>query len=140
MEKKKVYYADKCPGYCYIPASTEEDRHEFGLYDENGIEIDTGFFINAEIAMEKALVYYGSDKTFTIKDLTEEEYVSIALRYRNFIKKLHPSFKKSNIILDMTEMYLSRRPEDWYTFIPFDYNGVQWCIRETASAEWVEKR
>ena len=139
MEKKKVFYKDQCPGYCYVPVSSEEDMHEFGLYDEKGTEVSTGYFANAETVMEKAVAYYGCDKVFTVKDLTEEEYLAIALSHRNFIKKLHPSFKKSNIILDMTEKYISRCPEDWYTFIPFEYNGEKWCIRETAGTEWVER-
>lgn len=139
MEKKKIYYTDKCPGYCYVPVSSEEDKHEFGLYDAEGTKIDEGFFTNMEIAIKKAVEVYGSDMIFTVKDLTEEEYLTLALKHRNYIKKCHPSFKKSNIILDMTRLYLRHCSVEWYTYLPFTYNGVEWCYRETASSEWVER-
>ena len=39
----------------------------------------------------------------------------------------------------MSELIYSRTPNDWYTFIPFEYNGSQWNYRENAKEEWVEK-
>jgi len=139
MEKKKIEFKDICPGYCYVPVSSEEDMHEFGLYNEEGTELVTGYFTSVESAVEKAEEAYGDVSDCTIKDLTEEWYVSIALRYRSFIKKLHPAFKKSNIFLDMTQMYYKHSDTEWYVYIPFMYNGATWCYRETASVVWVEK-
>jgi len=139
MGKKKIEFKDVCPGYCYVPVSSEEDMHEFGLYNEEGTEIGTGYFSSAERAKEKAEGAFGNISSCEIRDLDEEWYISIALRYRNYIKKLHPSFKKSSIILDMTRLYYKHCPVEWYVYIPFTYNGSKWCYRENASKEWEER-
>lgn len=135
---KEVFFTG-APGKCIIPSCEEDSElHEFGLYDENNNQVKTAHFTSLEIAVSKAQESF-PEENYTVKDLTEEWYVKKALEYRMRIKKIHPSFKITNIVLDMSQLYYKRSPENWYTFIPFTYNGQTWNYRETASEEWIHK-
>ena len=139
MREVKTINLPGVPGTCIVPISTEDDMHEFGMFDENGNEHHSGYFKNMERAKQRAAEEFPEEK-WVIRDLTEEWYVQIAVEYRKRIKKLKPSFNISQIIPDMSEMYYSRRPNTCYTFIPFMYKDTIWHYRETADgSEWVEK-
>lgn len=136
---KVIHFPSGTPGSLIVPVSTEEDMHEFGLYDKDGEQVDTGYFKSMERAIEKAKEAYPGME-FTVRDLDEEWYVKIATEYRKRIKKLRPSFTMTNLVLDMSKMYLSRNPNDWYTYIPFTHRGVKYDYRETADGtEWITK-
>lgn len=131
----------KCtPGYCFVPEASADELHEFGLY-KDGVQIDSGMFSSMERAKERLKDFYSESEieSFSVKDLDEEWYIVTASRYRNRIKELKPSLKKSNIILDVSRMIYNRRPENWYTYIPFTYNGQEYEYRETAGGDWVDK-
>lgn len=135
--KKVVYFPDAL-GLCIVPVCSEEQMHEFGLFDEVGKRLRTGYFCSMERALErKQEEFPGSN--YSVKDLDEEWYVEKAQQYRGRIKELHPAFRKSEIILDMSELYYGRTPENWYTYIPFFYNGQRWVYRESAREDWIEK-
>lgn len=123
-------------GECIVPVSSDENMHEFGLYNENGDEIMTSFFCTLEYAREKATIEF-PDNDYVVRDLTEEWYIRKAIEYRKRIKRLNPRFRISKLILDMSHMYYSRTPNDWYTYIPFEYNGCWYSYRETAGEEWL---
>ena len=137
-KSKKLVEIHMGQGNCYLPV---EDNiwHEYQLVDKDGeIIVESSCFENINKAKEAAYRQYPGVE-FDIIDLTEKWYVELASSYTKRIKELHPAFKVSNIILDMSELYLSRSPEDWYTFIPFEYKGVKWVYRETAGGDWIEK-
>lgn len=137
---KEIFF-EGVPGKCIVPTCEEDSElHEFGLYDKNNNQVKTAYFSSMEIAVSKAQESF-PEENYTVKDLTEEWYVKKALEYRKRIKKIHPSFKITNIVLDMSQFYYNRSPEYWYTIIPFTYNGQKWNYRETAGAgeEWVHK-
>lgn len=126
------------PGYCIVPADTEdkfEPLHYFGLYDEDGNKLAEKPFGSLNIAQERAKANF-PDREYFVSDLTEEWYVLMAQEYRVRIKGLKPSFKLSSIVLDMSRLCYSRSPDNWYTVIPFQYNGVCWVYHESASTEW----
>lgn len=125
-------------GRCIVPVCSVENMHEFGLYDKNGNEIMTSMFHSLEYAKERAMAEF-PDRDYYVRDLTEEWYVKKALAYRKQIKKLHPNFRLTNLILDMSQMYYSRLSNEWYTFIPFEYNGVRWAYRENPAGDWIHK-
>ena len=125
------------PGFCIVPEASADELHEYGLF-KNGLRIDSGMFSGKERAEERLGDYYPCTEGYEVRDLDEEWYVSTAIRYRDRIKELKPSLKKSNIILDMSRMIFNRRPENWYTYIPFSHNGKEWEYRETAGGDWVE--
>ena len=126
-------------GYCFISGSTEKNMHYFGLFDSQGNKIMECPFANMDAAINAAKIEFPDD-TCDIRDLTCEWYKSIAIRYRKRIKNLRKSFKTSNIILELDKMFYSRNPNDWYTFIPFSYEGGKWYYRETADGkEWLER-
>lgn len=136
-KKKKMVSLIKEIGFCYLPDNDE--MHEYQLVNKNGdVLFESSCFESREKAILSAKkIFPGVD--FEVIDLTEKWYIKLAEAYRTRIKNLHPSFKETNIILDMSKLYYSRTPNDWYTFIPFEYNGTQWNYRETASGEWIEK-
>lgn len=129
------------PGYCIVPADTDdklEPLHYFGLYDESGSKIAEQPFCSLAFARKRAKDNF-PDKIYCVKDLTEEWYVSMAQEYRRRIKGLMPGFKISNVVLDMSRLCYGRTPENWYTVIPFQYNGSNWVYRESASEEWCDR-
>lgn len=131
----------KCtPGFCIVPEASADELHEYGLF-KDGLRIDSGMFCSMERAKERLTDFYFETEleACELRDLDEEWYVSTAIRYRDRIKELKPSLKKSNIILDMSRIIYNRRPENWYTYIPFSHNGQEWEYRETAGGDWVEK-
>lgn len=134
--KKLVRLTDEI-GYCYLP--NNDESHEYQLLNKKGEAMcDPSYFESKEKAILAAQKEYPGE-AFSVIDLTEKWFIQQAENYRSHIKKLHPSFKKTSIILDMSEFLYSRSPNDWYTFIPFEHNGSQWNYRETASKEWIEK-
>ena len=134
---KKLVRLSNEIGYCYLP--NNDEPHEYQLLNKKGEAIcDSSYFESKEKAIRAAQKEYPGVE-FSVIDLTEKWYIQQAEKYRSRIKKLHPSFKKTSIILDMSELIYSRTPNDWYTFIPFEYNGSQWNYRENAKEEWVEK-
>lgn len=136
---KEISFPSGTPGKCIVPVCNSDNLHEFGLYDKDNNQLHTAYFSSMEKATQKAKVEF-PDLEFTIKDLDEEWYVKKAMEYRQRIKKLHPSFKLTGIILDMSKMYYSRSVNDWYTYIPFTYQDVKWNYRETPDGkEWVHK-
>lgn len=137
METKIIEFSG-IPGKCVVPVCTEEDRHEFGLFDEDGKQVMTSMFCSMDYAVQRAKEEF-PDEDYTVRDLTEEWYISTAIRYRRRIKIIHPSFKLTKLVLDMSRMYYSRQPNDWYTCIPFEYGGNSWVYRETASEGWVHR-
>ena len=138
MKKSKMISFTGKPGKCIVPVCSEENMHYFGLFDRDGNKVMESVFKSLEYAKERAEVEF-SNREYSVKDLDEEWYITTALRYRKRIKQLHPSFRSTNLVLDMSQMYYSRQPNDWYTYIPFDYNGVRWEYRETASNDWIHK-
>lgn len=118
-----------------IPQASEENPHEYEAY-YNGELIGNCFFTSLEEATQKAKEQIQFD---SIVDVTEKWYYDIGEKYINRIKKLHPSFRKSGLVVDLTKMFYSRNPNDWYTFIPFTHKGTKWNYRETASGDWLEK-
>lgn len=142
MDTKRIKYpvrtSKDVPGECIVPVASEEEPHEFILLcgDE---QVDSGCFRSKEIAEERIKVHYPDLAEYTLKDVTEEWYIQKALCYRDRIKKLRKSFAKSNIILDTSRMIYTRRPENWYTYIPFTYNGQEWEYREDAGGDYIAK-
>ncbi|MDO5311498.1 MAG: hypothetical protein Q4E94_06285 [Clostridia bacterium] len=104
------------------------------LRDENGNEIDSGYFENRDAAIVKLPDEYRA------YELVSENEV-LAERYLPRIKAAKPALKKSGIVLDIDNAVFIRNgcTYEYYTFIPFTYYGKQrYCFRETASDEWVE--
>lgn len=136
--KKKINFLNET-GYCYIPGNEDHRLHYFQCLDSEGTVLhEESYFPSMEKAIEAAKREY-PDKDCKIVDLTEKWYLELAEQYRSRIKRLQPNFKKTHIILDISEMYYSRSTTDWYTFIPFEYNGNYWNYRENAMNEWLEK-
>lgn len=136
--KKQICYPQGV-GTLIVPISSEENMHEFGLFDIAGNLVKSSYFKDLDRAVLRAKEEYPSD-AYTVKDLTEKWYIETALRYRKRIRQLHPSFRTSSIILDLSKMYYGRNPDNWYTFIPFTYKGVQWEYRESAGGDWIQKQ
>lgn len=134
---KIVSFPDEL-GCCIVPVCSEDNMHEFGLYDSEGKQLHTGYFTSIEQAKLRAADEFPGNN-YIIKDLDEEWYITTAKIYQKRIKKLYPSFKKSGLVLDMSNMYYNRNPNNWYTYIPFTYYGAKWCYRETANDDWIEK-
>ena len=141
MKKKvnfPVLYPKDTPGYCYVAVATEDEPHEYELH-KAGELLAESYFSSMERAEEKVKEAFPELEGYEVRDITEEWYVTKALLYRNRIKELRPSFKKSSIICDVSRMIYNRRPVNWYTYIPFFYNGQEYEYRESAGGDWIEK-
>ena len=136
MESKKIM--DDGIGKVIVPLPTGEELHLFGLYDANGTKIDEGYFSNEEIALEKAKAIYNC-QDLIIKDLDIDFYLELAKMYRKRIKVLNRTFKASMLVLDFTKWFRSKTPNCYYTYLGFNYKGVEWIFREDASGDWINK-
>lgn len=119
-----------------VPITSEEEYHYFDLLDEQGNIIMENPFCGYERAAACVKEEF-PDCNYTVKDITREWYIDLAVRYVKYIRRLKPSFKKSGIIMDMTGLYFSRNPDSWGTYIPFQYRGKRYVYAETASEEFV---
>ncbi len=120
-----------------LPDASKESPHCFGLYDESGKKLTTAYFPSYKIAVQRAKEEYAG-KIFTVEDLDNKWLIETAGRYRVRIKQLHKSFKSAMLIMDMTNLYYSRTPENWYTVIPFTYKGKRYVYRENVKEDWIE--
>ena len=140
--KKEIYFPVRhpkdVPGICIVPVASEDDLHEYSL-EKDGGRITTGMFSSMERAKKMVKEDYPNLEGYEVRDITEEWYVTKAFLYRNRIKELHPSFKKSDIILDVSRMIYSRSFNNWHTYIPFTYKGQEWKYIENAGGDGIEK-
>lgn len=119
-----------------VPMASEKEYHDFGLLDEHGKIIMENLFCGYEYAAACAKKEF-PDCSYTVKDMTREWYINLAVQYVKYIRKMKPSFKRSGIIMDMSGLYYSRNPDSWGTYIPFEYRGKRYVYAETASEEFV---
>lgn len=112
-------------------------KREFDLINVDGVVVESGAeFDSLNDAMN---AYYqlhpeGVPEGWEIVDVTQK-YID---RYLDAIKKLQPSFKRSQINIDWANSDHSRN--DFYTVVPFTYQGKHYLYREHINEGWIEKQ
>lgn len=121
-----------------LPVSSEDDPHEFALIDKEGTTLYEEPFKTYEYAVKRAREEF-PELEFTVKDTTQEWLIEVACIYVKRIKKLKPSFRKSGLTLDMSQLYYSRRPNTWGTCIPFSYKDKKYVYIENAREDFINE-
>ncbi len=121
-----------------LPVSSEDDPHEFALIGKDGSTLFESCFDTYEYAVKRAGEEF-PNLEFTVRDITQEWLVEKARIYVRRIKKLKPSFRKTNLTLDMSKMYYSRTPNSWETYIPFSYKNRKYAYIENASKDFIRE-
>lgn len=112
-------------------------KHEFSIYDEKGSLVSGGkefYSLNDALwSLKLAKKDYsdGLPKGWEIRD----ETLAQKERYVDAIKKCRPTFKRSQLEVDIDR---SSRSSDGYTYVPFSYNGKAYEYRAYHGEEWIE--
>lgn len=133
---KKVTLKDDIPGFCIVPLPTENEMHEFVLYDSEENKISDGFFSSEKVANEKAREWLDNDVSFVVIDSDIEWYIQKATLIRDEIKRQRKSFKKSGILIDMSTYRNWQGDEIVY----FMYNEVKYLFKGMYTGECYIKK
>lgn len=113
-------------------------KHEFAVYDDKGrvVEDEKEFYSMEDalwaLKLAKEMYPNGLPDGWEIRD----ETLALKDRYTEIIRKLHPSFNKTGIEVDIDRADFSR---DGYTYVPFTYNGAPYEYRAYHGEEWIDK-
>ena len=108
----------------------------FELYNSDGALVSEKQFNTVEEATESLNKSFpeGLPEGWRLIDLTPK-YIE---KCKDAIKKVHPNFQRSHIVVDWQNVLHSR--EDIYTVVPFTYQGKHYLYREHLYEGWVEKQ
>ncbi|MBQ8248071.1 MAG: AAA family ATPase [Lachnospiraceae bacterium] len=112
-------------------------KHEYSIYDDEGKAVSTNklFYTKNDalwsLKLAKDMFPNGLPQGWELRD----ETLAQKERYVDDIKRCRPSFKRSQIEVDIDH---SSRSHDGYTYVPFRYNGKAYEYRAYHGEEWVE--